>query len=454
MMRRWPFIGKNWKSRPLSNLVTIIHGDILGYSEIMPESDAASNLPSGNSFAYLFERFPSFVQTFVYREAEEMIRQGMNPWLVSIRKPDDPGPLAAQMQADIFYLPEEKILRSEVDARREQGKLDWRVRKAIPRHRGGRDSQRMFEAVWLAPELKARGIKHVHAHFGGMATRTAYWLRQLFGFTYSYTGHANDIFCDTDYPVTNADLARDAKFIVTETDYARRWMEERHPFTRGKVYRVFNGIDPSGFFPRQAAGLVPRIVSVGRYVEKKGFDILIDACAVLRDRGVEFQCDIIGGGPLQEVLERLVADRDLKNRVRIIGPRPQEDVRRALAEAQVFALACQPDPEGGSDNLPTVIAEAMFTGIPCISTNLAGVPEMIDDGVNGLLVPPRNASALAEGLERLLVDRQLADRLAAEALETARMKFTIESSVRALRELLIKRGRVQDPTQPRRWWPW
>jgi colanic acid/amylovoran biosynthesis glycosyltransferase len=419
----------------------------------VPEPTPAAQ-PIEHSFAYLFERFPSFVQTFVYREAAEMVRQGMNPWLVSIRKPDDPGTLAARMDADIFYLPEEKALRQEVDARRTDGKLGWRVHKAIPRHRGEKDSQRMFEAVWLAQELKKRGIRHVHAHFGGMATRTAYWLKQLFGITYSFTGHANDIFCDTEYPVTNADLARDATFIVTETDYARRWMEERYPFTKGRVFRVFNGIDPAGFSPGEPAGTIPRIVSIGRYVEKKGFDILIDACAILRDRGIEFGCDLIGGGPLEEVLVRMAADRGVEKQVRILGPRSQDEVRKELAGAQVFALACQPDSEGGSDNLPTVIAEAMFTGVPCISTDIAGVPEMIENEVNGLLVPPRNAAALADGLERLISDRELADRLAQAGLATAKEKFSIEKPVRELRELLIRKAKVSDPTRPHRWWRW
>jgi len=419
----------------------------------VPEPTSTAT-PTEHSFAYLFERFPSFVQTFVYRESAEMVRQGMNPWLVSIRRPDDPGPLAAQMDADIFYLPEEKTLRQEVDARRTDGKLGWRVHKAIPRHRGEKDSQRMFEAVWLAPELKNRGIRHVHAHFGGMATRTAYWLKQLFGITYSFTGHANDIFCDTEYPVTNADLARDASFIVTETDYARRWMEDRYPFTKGRVFRVFNGIDPAGFFPREPAGPVPRIISVGRYVEKKGFDILIDACAILKDRGIEFSCDLIGGGPLEDVLVRMTADRGVEKQVRILGPRSQDEVRKALAASQVFALACQPDAEGGSDNLPTVIAEAMFTGLPCISTDIAGVPEMIENEVNGLLVPPRNATALADGLERLIVDRELADRLSQAGLATAKEKFSIDQPVHELRELLVKKAKVSDPTRPHRWWRW
>jgi colanic acid/amylovoran biosynthesis glycosyltransferase len=401
-------------------------------------------------FAYLFERFPSFVQTFVYREAVEMVRQGASPWLVSVRRPDDPGELAEKVDAEIFYLPDEKTLRKEVDERRSGNRLSFKARRAIPRHRGEKDSQRMFEAIWLAPELKARGIRHVHAHFGGLATRTAWWLRTLFGFSYSYTGHANDIFCDTDYPVSNADLARDAKFIVTETDYARRWMEERHPWTRGKVFRVFNGIDPSGFFPREAAGAMPRIVSVGRYVEKKGFDVLIQACAQLRERGVRFACDIVGEGPLNDSLQSQIAAADLRDCVRLLGPRSQKEVRQILAASDLFVLACQQDSDGGSDNLPTVIVEAMFTGLPCISTTIAGVPEMIADGQTGLLVPPRAAGELAEAMERVLRDPALAGRLGAKGREFADAHFAIQNSVGELRRLLRERAGVGG----RRWWPW
>ncbi|MEQ1860353.1 MAG: glycosyltransferase family 4 protein [Chthoniobacteraceae bacterium] len=400
------------------------------------------------TFAYLFERFPSFVQTFVYREAAEMVRQGAEPWLVSIRRPDDE--LSEPLDAPVFYLPEEKALRDEVDARRAARKVPWRARRAIPRHRNEADSQRMFEAIWLEPELKARGVRHVHAHFGGMAARTAWWLRKLFGFTYSYTGHANDIFCETEYPVSNAELARRARFVVTETDYARGWMERRHPFAKGKVFRVFNGIEPAGFPPREAESEVPRIVSVGRYVEKKGFDVLIEACAKLRRRGVAFTCEIIGGGPMHEALARMIELRELEDFVTLVGPRTQPEVRRALAGAQLFVLACRQDSEGGSDNLPTVIAEAMFAGVPCISTKIAGVPEMIADGRTGVLVPARDAFSLAAAMERLLGDRLLAAKLGANGRDFARERFTIERSVAELRRLLRERAGVGR----RGWWPW
>lgn len=403
-------------------------------------------------FAYLFERFPSFVQTFVYREAARMAREDVRPWLVSVRRPDDPGNLAATIDAEIFYLPEEKVLRAEVDALRTDGRLGWRARRIIPRRRSEKDSQRMFEAIWLASELKKRGIRHVHAHFGGLATRTAWWLNQLFGISYSFTGHANDIFCDTNYPVSNGDLANDAKFIVTETDFARRWMEERHPKTRGKVFRVFNGIDPTGFFDREQPAEIPRLISVGRYVEKKGFDVLIDACARLAAEGIHFTCEIIGEGPLEALLAERIERHGLVDRVCLLGPRSQEQVRKELARSDVFVLACQPDSEGGSDNLPTVIAEAMFTGLPCISTRLAGVPEMITDGVDGMLTEPKDPEGLATAIRSLLRDPVRAARLGQAGKTSALGKFSIEHTVGELRRLLIERARVPSSLSSRSWW--
>ena len=410
-----------------------------------------------NSFAYLFERFPSFVQTFVYREAAEMVRRGMEPWLVSIRRPDDPVDLAAEMSAEVFYLPEEKTLRAEVDAQRAAGKLSWRARRAMSRWRVERDSQRIFEAIWLAPRLRARGVRHVHAHFGGVAARTAWWLRRLFGFSYSFTGHANDIFCETDFPVSNADLVREAKFVVTETDHARRWMEEKHAHARGKIFRLFNGIGMDGFPPRAAAGAVPRILSVGRYVEKKGFGDLIAACALLRGRGVVFECAIVGGGPLEPELQAQIDAAQLGEIVKLPGPRPQTEVRRMLAEAQLFVLACVVEAGGGSDNLPTVIMEAMACGTPVISTRVAGVPEMVADGETGLLTPPNDPPALAAAMEKLLRDPALAGRFAARARQVAGEKFAVEKTTRDLQHLLVRRGRIfppeaawsLDPTLPR-----
>jgi glycosyltransferase involved in cell wall biosynthesis len=410
--------------------------------------EVVSNFPV-NSFAYLFERFPSFVQTFVYREAAEMVRRGMEPWLVSIRRPDDPVDLTAEMDAEVFYLPEEKALRAGVDALGAEAKLCRRARQAMSRNRGAGDSQRIFEAIWLAPRLRERGVRHVHAHFGGMAARTAWWLRELFGFSYSFTGHANDIFCATDFPVSNADLVAGARFVVTETDHARRWMDEKYPAARGRIFRVFNGIAPGGFLPREPVGEVPRILSVGRYVEKKGFGDLIAACALLRDRGVAFVCDVAGGGPLEAEMQGQIDGERLGGTVRLLGPRPQADVRRLLSQAQLFVLPCVVEADGGSDNLPTVIMEAMLAGVPVVSTTVAGVPEMIAPGEDGLLTPPRDPAALAEAMEKVLLDRVLGARLAARARVSAAEKFSVEMTVRELQCLLIRHAGVVVPDTAR-----
>jgi glycosyltransferase involved in cell wall biosynthesis len=122
---------------------------------------------------------------------------------------------------------------------------------------------------------------------------------------------------------------------------------------------------------------------VGRYVEKKGFADLIEACRHLRARGRKFECAIVGGGPLDTVLQTRIERASLGEAVRLLGARPQHEVRALLAGSGIFVLASVPETTGGSDNLPTVILEAMLTGLPVVSTKVAGIPEMVSDGETG-----------------------------------------------------------------------
>ena len=401
------------------------------------------------SFAYLYERFPSFVQTFVYREAMEMLRQQMRPWLVSIRRPDDAGDVAAELGTEVFYLPEADAMRAEIDAQIAENRAASNVRRIVAEWRKKPDSNRVFEAEWLAPRLREKGITHIHAHFGGMAARTAWMLKMLHGFTYSFTGHANDIFCDNDFPVTNEMLVRGAKLVVTETDFARRWMEEKYPFARGRIVRVFNGVATDGFAPRVPASGPSRIVSVGRSVEKKGFADLIEACRILHERGRTFECAIVGGGPLDTILQTRIDRANLGSVVRLLGPRAQGEVRQLLASSHVFALASVPESDGGSDNLPTVIVEAMLAGLPVVSTRVAGIPEMIADGESGFLVSAKDPAGLAAAIEKLLADPLLATRLGARGRESAVAKYAVAKTTGALKHLLVRRCGVRPPVSAR-----
>ena len=180
----------------------------------------------------------------------------------------------------------------------------------------------------------------------------------------------------------------------------------------------------------------PRLVSVGRCIEKKGFADLIDACALLRERGLDFECTILGGGPLEAPLRARIAERSLQGIVSLPGPRPQEEVRRLLTEARIFVLACATEPDGGMDTLPTVIVEAMAAGLPVVSTRLAAVPEMVEHGVTGLLVGEKQPAALADALEILLRDPAKAERFGASGKTAAAERFAAEVTAAQLRKLL------------------
>lgn len=398
-------------------------------------------------WAYLFERFPSFTQTFCYREVAEILRQGLAPWIYSIRHPrDEPGQdFPAGLTERVRYLPEEGDLFTEFGWLMRCNRLQPRLQEVARGIKGSHDSGRVQEAGWLGGPMQTAGIGHVHAHFAGLAARTAYWLQRYYGIGYSFTAHANDVFCapDPDLPVPLDELVRRAKFVVTVSDFSAAQLRERFPLAARKIFRVYNGIDTGAFPQARPAANPPRIVSVGRYIEKKGFGDLIAACGMLRDRGVEFECQIVGEGPLESELAAAIDRADLRGRVELTGPKSISEVAALLGTARVFALACVEEAGGGMDNLPTVIAEAMAAGLPVVSTTLAGVPEMVVDGKTGLLVPPRLPEQLADALERLLANPGLARQFGRRGRRRARKLFEVRNTARQFKRLLLDKTAIE-----------
>ena len=194
-------------------------------------------------------------------------------------------------------------------------------------------------------------------------------------------------------------------------------------------------MDLSRFRPSDFSARPPAIVSIGRLIEKKGFEDLIRACALLRSRQGDFHCSIIGEGPLEETLRTQITTNGLEQSVELTGPQTQAQIAERLAHATLFALPCTREADGGMDNLPTVIMEAMAAGLPVISTPLGGIPEMVEPGVNGELVPERDPATLSAAIERLIAEPKQARRLGKRGREIAREKFSIETSVRQLRGL-------------------
>ena len=385
-------------------------------------------------FAYLFERFPSFGQTFCYREVAELARQGMTSPIFSIRKPKDEPPQDwdKRVVERVHYLPEEKELLDEVHRASQKQKITREVIAALDEWGRRTDFLRLYQAVYIGLRLQRMGITHIHAHFAGMAARTAFWIQKFFGISFSFTAHANDIFAPRDFEIGLNKLVDAARAVVTETDYAKKFLQERFPDRADKIYRIYNGLNLAEFRRADFSSASPTIIAVGRLIDKKGFADLIHACRSLVERGKSFRCEIFGEGPLEEKLRRQIEELKLQNCVELPGPKPQHEIKRYLAAGTVFVLPSVIDPEGGMDNLPTVVMEAMATGLPVVSTAIGGIPEMVIDNETGFLVSAGDADGLADAIEKVIVDLSLAKKLGQAGHGRAETLFSIQKNVCSL----------------------
>src|SRR6266567_5952635 len=291
-------------------------------------------------FAYLFERFPSFGQTFCYREVAELHRQGVTPSIFSIRNPKDEPPQDwdERIVKRVHYLPEEKELLDDVRRASRKGKLSAEIIAALDEWGRRTDFLRLYQAVYIGLRLQEAGISHVHAHFAGMAARTAFWIRRFFPITFSFTAHANDIFAPRNFEIGLDKLVEAAHVIVTETDYAEKFLRERFPERADRIHRIYNGLNLAEFGRADFSSAPPSIVAIGRLIVKKGFANLIRACALLVERGRSFQCDIFGEGPLENQLRAQIEELGLQKRIQLPGPKPQDELRAHLANASTFVL--------------------------------------------------------------------------------------------------------------------
>jgi glycosyltransferase involved in cell wall biosynthesis len=390
-------------------------------------------------FAYLFERFPSFGQTFCYREVAELDRQDIAPPIFSIRNPKDE-PLQdwdMRIAERVYYLPDEKDLLEDVRRASKRRRLTEDIVAVLDEWGRRTDFLRLYQAVYVGLRLREMGIGHVHAHFAGMAARTAFWINKFFSISFSFTAHANDIFAPRNFEIGLDKLVDTARAIVTETDYAAQFLRERFANRADRVHRIYNGLDLGEFDRAHFSSTPPLIVAVGRLIPKKGFRDLIRACSLLAERGKSFQCEIIGEGPLEIELRSQIERLGLQNRVVLSGTKPQSQVRHHLAAANVFVLPSVIDPDGGMDNLPTVIMEAMATGLPIVSTNLGGIPEMVVENETGFLVQPGDVESMADAIQNLISDCSLAERLGQSGYDRAQALFSIEKNVRDLCALIM-----------------
>jgi glycosyltransferase involved in cell wall biosynthesis len=289
--------------------------------------------------------------------------------------------------------------------------------------------------------LRETRVRHLHGHFCHGATTVTWLVSQLTRLEFSFTAHAKDIY---EQHLNPRDLLvrkiNAARFIATCTETNRRHLADLTA-EHAHVHTIYHGLDPQFFAPTQptADSTRPLILAVGRIVEKKGFRYLAEACALLKQQGLSFTCEIIGEpgeayAELQETLVRLALDSAW---FRLVPPMTQQALRARYHQAAVFVLPCLITDSGDRDGIPNVLAEAMASGVPVISTAISGIPELIRDRIDGYLVPDRDAPALAQALTELLHDRVLRAHLATAARARICDIFDSNKTTRALHHLLI-----------------
>jgi colanic acid/amylovoran biosynthesis glycosyltransferase len=383
--------------------------------------------------AYVLKVYPRYSETFILNELLAHERAGVRLEIFSLRAPGDGRfhEAIGQVRAPISYVPSGGLGAERLWAGLQETARELPATWAALAEPAGADARDAVQALWLAREVRRRGITHLHAHFASAPGRVARLAARIAGVTYSVTAHAKDIFHESVDPGSLGPLLEDATAAVTVSDFNLAHLRALAPGAR--VERVYNGIDLERYPYADPAVRKPRVLAVGRLIEKKGFGDLVDACARLAAAGRSVRCDIIGEGELRDRLAARIAEHGLTGDVRLLGQRTQDEVRAAIADSAVLAAPCVVAADGNRDGLPTVLLEAMALGTPCVSTPVTGIPEAIEHERTGLLVQEAEPASLAAALARLLDDTRLRSRLAAGARARVAEDFELDRSAARLR---------------------
>jgi len=389
-------------------------------AETMPSRSARGRK---TRIAYLLSQYPAVSHTFFLKEILGLRQIGFEIEAASVNPPDRAigklPPREAEEAYKTYYLKQTSIWKSIytfITITFVRPRVVFRGLKAAV-SLGGWDLHRkiyaffyMIEAFLLGHWMHKRSLHHLHVHFGGPVSTVAMLAAEAWGFDYSLTIHGPEEFYEVDASYLARKIER-AKFIFCISDFCRsQLMKYCDPATWDKMHIVRLGIDTEEFKPASREASLPlRIVCVGRLVPAKGQHILLRAFSHLRSKGYALQLTFIGDGPDRASLEREVAEHALSDHVTFCGALNHNQTREQVAQADIFALA------SFAEGIPVALMEAMAMGIPCVSSIIAGIPELIRDNIDGLLVPASSVESFSSAIESLVLNRDLRQHLGAAA---------------------------------------
>lgn len=399
--------------------------------------------------AYILLWFPKPSETFIFREVVNLWKLGLELHVFTLY-----GTLARDLS------PEMKSLSSQVERLglpylksawqdflfwwKRNPAMTWRLLKTVLPGRW-RHPEREGESLWgalcglhLARRFRAEGITHIHAPWACGPATAAWVASHLTGIPYSFTGRAHDVFTPDSLL---REKIRDATFVRGESRAAIQQLNSLAGRKSGKFRLTYNGV------PLTAPTLAPvpmqppyRLLALGRLVDTKGFGFLISAGKILKDAGVDFHLTLAGNGPKERQLKRLARELDLMPQVSFPGFISYDRVAEQFCQADIFLMPCTIAVSGNRDGLPTVILEALLHRLPVIATDVAGIGEVIEDGLTGLLIPPNDPQSIAAAVLRLIRDREAALALAERGRSRVRQDFDPQRNHRRVLELFLEHG--------------
>ncbi len=411
-------------------------------------------MPVGNHIAVVVKGYPRLSETFIAQEIRGLEERGLQLLIVSLRHPTDPAihDVHRQIRAPVLYLPEYlyqeplRVLRAWWRVRRSPGYRAARTQwlRDLRRDRTANRIRRFGQALVLAAELPPEvGLLYVHyLHTPASVTR---YTATMTGLDWCSSAHAKDIWTTPAWELREKLCA--CRWLTTCTATNAAHLRRLAPEV--EILLTYHGLDRERFPPpgRRPGpdGTDParpvRLLGVARLVAKKGVDVLLDALAAL-PRDLHWRYDHVGGGPLLDQL-RLQAERlGLAEHITWHGPQPHDRVMEAYRAADLFVLACRVAPDGDRDGLPNVLLEAGAQELPVLATEISAIPELIQHGGNGLLVPPDDPARLAKALATLIRDPAERLRLGRAGRRRVLAEFDMNAGIdRLAARLGARRGR-------------
>ena len=403
---------------------------------------------STGRIGFLLKTYPKLSETFVLEEILGLERLGMKLHIFSLNPPKDEVVHRGfeNVAASVTYIPAIGVNVSGVVAQfKFLVRNPWRYAKtlafALTRAEGGglRD---LLRAGMLGEKLRQAGITHLHSHFVSEPAGVAELTARLTGVPFSLSAHAKDIYLSKPHVLERK--LRNAKFTVTCTCYNRTHLQAIAP--NANIFRMYHGIDLERFSrdPQVRKSEPPLLLSVGRLKEKKGFATLIQACLALNLAGIAFRCEIVGYGDERENLLKQIDSFGLGSVVTLTGKMTHAQLIERYRQATLFVLPSQIAEDGDRDGIPNVLLEALAMELPVVTTAVSGIPEVIRNGANGILIPPQNALALSGAITTLLADADSRARMGKAGRRVVETMFCNSRNLMVLCSLLA--GRAQRGT--------